>query len=160
MTSVLDQGNLDYNGQKDHKCKEEVVEETSEHVVFLVSEFSGVDFIEDLAEDEGVEDHCVVEGLLSGNHGSVCLRYVERCQTNFGRVVSVTKDLFASKEHGQKKSGLIKGLSHDVSPHNWGDNEFSSLVGFSSQQVFSRWFSCKCECSESIHDKVNPEHLD
>jgi hypothetical protein len=66
LSSVLDHHDL-HDDSHDHDEQEEaVVEESLEHIVLVSTKLSGVDFVEDLHENESVEYHCVVIALGSG----------------------------------------------------------------------------------------------
>ena len=68
-TTILNQSGLHKQGANDDEEEETVVEEALEYVVLLVEEFAGVDFVEDLHENEGVEDDRVQSDLV--DNGSV-----------------------------------------------------------------------------------------
>lgn len=65
-----------------------------------------------------------------------------------------------SNEQYDKKNGNLKeGLTKKVSPHDWVYNEFLSTLRFSVHESVGRRFSSQSKSGESIHDHVNPQHL-
>ena len=152
-TSILDHDDLDGDGQDDDGDEQPVVEETTEDVVVHGSKLSWVDFIEDLHEHKGVEDHGIdVESV--GSH-SLFLIVVEGC------IISEWKseDISTGEEHNDKDGSLIDALTDDVSPHDWGNDDIVSAIGRLVEEVITGGFSSKSEGSEGVHDQVNPEHL-
>ncbi len=74
LASVFDHGQLNDDGGNDDDQEERVVEEVFENVSFFCLEFSGVDFIENLEEDEDVEEDaimftCLIIPILDLNGG-------------------------------------------------------------------------------------------
>jgi hypothetical protein len=124
-STILDQKNLNQNGEENDSCEKEIVKETSENVVFFRTKFSRVNFIENLHKDEGVEEQGVMLGFLGSFHvtcGIVDLK--ERCVIFIGK----TKDLSSPEEEHNKKCCLPEGLSDDISPHDRCNNKFMSAV--------------------------------
>ena len=60
LPSKLDTGELDYESHNHNYEEERVVEEVFEDVYFLSFELTGVDFVEDLEQDESVEEVAIV----------------------------------------------------------------------------------------------------
>lgn len=60
FTSVFDHGQLNDDGSNQNNQEKWVVEEVFKDVGFLWLKFSGVDFIEDLKQDENVEEDAVM----------------------------------------------------------------------------------------------------
>ena len=57
--------NLNYDGENFY-CKEEpIIEESLEHIIFILFEFSAVDFIEDLKEHENLEKQSVMNSFFN-----------------------------------------------------------------------------------------------
>ena len=50
-------------------------------------------------------------------------------------------------------------MEDDVSPHKWGDDIFVSRVWHSQQEFFWWGFRGKSQSSQSVHDQVDPKHL-
>jgi hypothetical protein len=65
--TVLNKNNLHKACNKDDEEEHEVIEETSEYIIFLNSKLSGIDFIEYLHKHKGVEHQCVVACFLRWN---------------------------------------------------------------------------------------------
>ena len=71
LTSEFYAGQLDENGHDEDDDEEGVVAEVREDIEFGFFEFSGVDFVEDLHQDECVEEDAVVfSGLVGPFFGS------------------------------------------------------------------------------------------
>ena len=89
----------------DDEQEEEVVEEPSEWVVLLFSDFPGVELVEDLHEDESVEN----DGIQS----------LSVCAFNWsGSVWDVqVPESWASKLEEEHDEELVSSNSHDLSPH-------------------------------------------
>lgn len=66
-STVLNEEVLHDNRTNNDAQEQEVVEESGEDVVLLESKLSGVDFVEDLHKDKGVEDQSVVLSLLGSS---------------------------------------------------------------------------------------------
>ena len=64
VSSVLNACERDGEGEKENHADERVVEEIAEDVDFAGLELPGVDFVEDLQQDEGVEEDAVVLAAL------------------------------------------------------------------------------------------------
>ena len=64
LASEFDAGHLDGNCNDEDDDEEGVVEEVGEDVEFGFLEFSGVDLVEDLHQDKGVEEDAVVFACL------------------------------------------------------------------------------------------------
>ena len=60
LSSELNAGELDRDGDDEDDKEERIVEEILENVQLSFLEFPGVDFIEDLHQDEGVEEYAVM----------------------------------------------------------------------------------------------------
>lgn len=66
VSSELHAADLNYESEDEDDEEEGVVEEVLEDIDFVGLEFAGVDFVEDLHEDEGVEKEAVVFARLNG----------------------------------------------------------------------------------------------
>ena len=60
LSSVLNACELNQNGDEEDDEEEGVVEEVGEDVQLSFLQFPGVDFVEDLHQDKGVEEDAVV----------------------------------------------------------------------------------------------------
>ena len=68
LATVLDHSDLDHSCP-DYDSKEEiVVEETSKYVVLFGAKLSRVNLVENLHENEGIEQDCVVLSFLGRDH--------------------------------------------------------------------------------------------
>ena len=54
---------------------------------------------------------------------------------------------------------MIERVSKNVSPHNFWHNWSLFWVWLSFKNIITWWFSGKSKCSEGVHDKINPKHL-
>jgi hypothetical protein len=106
---------LHYNRAQDDSEEEEIVEETVEDIVLLGSDLPGIDLIEDLHEDEGVEDQTEVLGFLSGGEGTV--DRINDEEWDIG-IVGIAEHLFAAKKQHKQDCDLEDSLPHNVSPHD------------------------------------------
>lgn len=156
LSTILDKGALNYYCSNDNSQEEEIVEEALEDVILFVSKFSGVDFIKDLHEYESVKDESIVLGLLSWYCIVVGVIDEEGCII----CIFQPEDGFSCKQEYNQDCGLEDSLSNNVSPHHSCNNEFSSAIRCFQKKFIARWFSCKGKSSTSIHNQVNPEHLD
>ena len=146
------------DGEDQDELEEPVVEEAGENVELTLSEFTGVDLVEDLHEDEGVEDdgevlHLVLVSVpLFGSHVS--------SWEELG-LVSVVKseDVLSSEEEDAKDNSLVNTLSEDVSPHHLGDDGLGSAVWWVVKDSLIGCFGGKSEGSKGVHDQVDPEDL-
>lgn len=50
-------------------------------------------------------------------------------------------------------------MAQDVSPHNWSDNLFIFILWLSIEDIISRWLGGKSKGTKSIHNQINPKHL-
>ena len=64
LSSVLNHSQLNDDGGDDNNQEELVVEEVLKDVVLVVLQLSGVDFVEDLKQDENVEEDGVMLSSL------------------------------------------------------------------------------------------------
>lgn len=74
LTTELDARNLDHNGDDQDENEERVVKEVLEDVDLGLFQLSGIDFVEDLHQDESVEEDTVMSSILvvpvSGVHSN------------------------------------------------------------------------------------------
>ena len=116
-----------HNGRaQDYAQEQKVVKEPMENVVLFGFELAGVDLVEELEEDEGVEDDGVVLGFLGWGEGAV--DGVDDIE-GYALVVGVAEEAVALEEEDDEHGYLEEPLSEDVSPHNFGHNALSTLVG-------------------------------
>ena len=70
------------------------------------------------------------------------------------------KDPWAGKQHDRQDDDLEYGVEAYKSPHFWCNDIFVAAVRHPLEQFVLRRLCCKGESSESIHDQIDPEHLD
>ena len=156
---------MDNEGQNKDEEEHEIVEETIEHVVFLLTKLTSVDLIEKLHENEGLENNSVsldfCRGLIQFPFGSA------RVSSNIflGGVEWIVILIFYVEKithlvHEYEKDGNLKnGLTNDVSPHNSVDNGIGFFRGHAVEKEIIRRLSSESKGSECVHDQVNPEKL-
>lgn len=66
LTTVLDEGKLYCDCQRDNEDEHPIVEEVGEHIIVMFVDFATVDLVKDLHKDKRVEDHCVVIAIVNG----------------------------------------------------------------------------------------------
>ena len=70
-----------------------------------------------------------------------------------------SEKLSSEDEHTHENDELVDTLTDDVSPHGGIDDHGSLAHWLTVHESIMGWLCCECKGSESIHDKVNPEHL-
>ena len=99
LPRVLDEDYLQYCGGDENQREQEVVEEVFEHIPLGGEQLSGVYFIEDLEEDEGVEEKSkafyVIMVMIAGP----------------------SKEEVAFEKHKPQKDDLEDRLNHNVANH-------------------------------------------
>jgi len=141
-----------------------VVEKVGENVVFALSKLAGVDLVEQLHEDEGLENYRVHENLLSGLLYDPALTKVGFNLLKGGvegiRLIVNDVEHFATpEEEDEKDDDLEDSLANDVSPHDGVDNHVSLSGGLADKNCIAGGLSSEGKSSESVHDQVDPEHL-
>lgn len=115
-------------------------------------------------EHEGLENHSVEGGLVGGVIKSklsarvcvkVCLVNVERSLLGEGQL----EHSLTGKKHDQKHDDLVNALADNVTPHRWIHNLLETGLGLTLKKRLGGWLSRQSQSSESVHDKVNPQHL-
>lgn len=66
----------------------------------------------------------------------------------------------SSEKKNQEDSHLIEGLSNDVASHYRGNDSVVSGVGFLIEKLLRGGLSGQGQSTASVHNEVNPEHLD
>ena len=177
-STVLDHNPLNDEGEDSDANEPGVVAEAREDIEFTVTKLTGIDLVEKLHEDESLEDDCVKLTLLGGFtelvipscNLSCCKRWICFINLLFNVFFVVvewiilfvleTEKLGSVDEKDHQNDKLIKSLAKDVSPHD----SVNDLLGLAGRLAIHKgimgWLSSKCEGSKSIHNEVNPEHLD
>lgn len=179
--TILDHDVLNDEGEDGDKDEPPIVADTGANVEFLLSKLTGVELVEELHEHECLENHGVKLALFSGysDQRFKVVRLLLRDYTTgsgdcfflfFDPVIIVveriallngeSKDLGSPDEHSQKDNELVYSLAEDVSPHDIVNNLFGLASWLAFHECIVRWLSSEGKCSEGVHDKVNPEHLD
>ena len=143
----FNEGNLDDDCDEFNEDEHGVVAEIFKDIDLVSLELSGIDFIEDLHEDESVEDNSVMYGVFGGPMLVLNTR---------GDI----QDLGAEEKKNDQHNNLIDGLTKDISPHDTIDEVLVSAIGLSLEEFIFGGFSGKGQRSKGIHDKIDPEHLD
>jgi len=166
----------------DQDTEEEfVVEELLEHIEISFSNFSTVDVVEDLEENEGVKDPGKMLKLLlaivvSFGIGFPCNSLVlyatiigiGRCVKWAWRnttcwcieiVLEITHGL--SENHKNKHDNSVPGRNTDnLSPDSFAHQRIIGIHGFALDHVLEWGLSRQCKSGEHIHDQVDPQELD
>jgi len=183
--TVLAHPHLHDDDEQEDSDEFKVVEEVAEHVVLLVTKFARVDNVEDRHHHEDLEDHgeeCALGSRVIVSAGCIS----SKCKAPDGRVflfqVGLVKDLIhpvfldiewlvlivilkiekahSSKQEDQENNDLVECMSENVAPHDGVDDLLVACVGLAFQKFFIRRLGCQGEGSKSVHDQVDPEHLD
>lgn len=141
----LDEDDLEDDGDDDDHPEHAVGEDVLKHVG-LVVDLSGVELVEDLHEDEGVED----EGVVLGGFGAVAKTATDGDVEEDGTLV----------DEEEEDEELEEGLADDVSEHESGDQGLVLSVGDSVEELLGGELGGEGEGGEGIHDEVDPEELD
>ena len=145
-------------------------------------DLSGVDEVEDLQHDKGVEDEGVMPRVILGRQeGSlvilVAVDPVEPstadCSSNVSliplvlRVILVNLSLverililwnehLSEEDHADHDDELEEGLSDDVLGHQLGNDVGVSSVWLPQQEIFMWVLSGKSKRGQRVHDQVDP----
>lgn len=130
-SAELNEHKLHADDQEEDGNESKVVAESSEHVVFVVQQLSGINHVEDLHEDKGLEhngvDMALVGGLVQDQSVSHDSLWVGQCKVikpfliNIERIrvlVRQVEPVSAEEQEEKENNDLIDGMSHDVSPHD------------------------------------------
>ena len=90
--------------------------------------FPTVYFVEYLHEDESIEDHSIMETVIS------CPKLIRSAEFN-------SKQETTTEEQNREDENLKERLTEDISPHNSCDNVVILWIRFSFYYVFFRWLS-------------------
>jgi len=160
--SVLDHQDLDTNCGEDNREEEEVVEEAGEDVELFLAEFSCVDLVEDLDEDEGMEDQGIVSKLVSYilSH-LIALTFLvafvhHSVETLLVIVVVKAENGLPCEEEDEKNNDLINSLAHYVADHDRGHDVVVTWVWLILEQGFIRALGSKRKGSKSFNDQFYP----
>lgn len=142
-------------------------------------DLSGVDLIEELHHDEGVKNDGVVlrwRGMQRSVPAAVnikdLLTWIMRTTQDHTELFILSNSICPLKQywrlirwltHKQQSEDdyeLVDAVAQDVLSHGTGDQRFVSTVGFSHQQRFSWRFGGQSQRCKSVHDQVDPQHLD
>lgn len=63
------------------------------------------------------------------------------------------------KDENEENSDLVDGLSDNVLKHDRGDNVVRFLIRRFIEEFFGGGFGGKGKSGKTVHDKVNPQHL-
>lgn len=181
---VEDVGEDVLEGECNHQDTEEefVVEEVLDDIEISFSNFSAVDVVEDLEEDEGVKDPSemfkLFLAIVVSFNSSVkfflsCLEIFQflvrslwvqstwMCSACWciGFVVKITHGL--SEEHENNHDDCVPGRNtDDLSPDSFAQNWVFGIDGFTLDDVLEWWLSRQSKSGEDVHDQVDPQELD
>jgi len=176
-TTILDHSPLNDKGEDGDANEPWVVAEVGEDVVFTVTKLTSIELVEQLHEDKALEDNCVKLAFLGGSAklvipfsflscGEWCIFQLHLVNVFFSVIewrVSFeceTKKIGSEEKKSHQDDELVESLAEDVSPHD-SVNDLLGLAGrFTVHECIIRWLGGKCEGGKSVHNKVNPEHLD
>lgn len=175
--TVLDHAILNDEGQDRDANEPSIVAETSEDVEVLVTKLTGVDLVEELHEDESLEHNGVELALLrsrieediqlSGCSGTssesklflLCINVLLVVVEWLILLVDEPEEILSDAEKKDQDDELVESLSEDVSPHDCIDDLGGLACWLAIQEGIIRRLSGKGECSEGVHDQVDPKHL-
>ena len=129
-------------GPNYHRHEYVVVEDPIEHVPLAVA-LPGVDLVEELHPDKGVEEQGPVNGRV--------VRVVPR-------VFFQLEERFAVKQENEHYDQLVEGVTDDVFEHCAGDEGLGPAVWLPAQQILCRRFSSEGQGGERVHDEIYPQH--
>mmetsp|Transcript_13899 Transcript_13899/g.38198 ORF Transcript_13899/g.38198 Transcript_13899/m.38198 type:complete len:228 (-) Transcript_13899:683-1366(-) len=137
VSSELDDRPLCDDGEEDHHEEHRGTVQGS-HWVESIANFTGVEFVEHLAEDKGVED----DGEMVG-----------------GPVLAIVHH-WTFVEEEDEQGELVCGLDEDVTPHRAADQTGVTAVWSAVQKFQSWWFRSESKGTHGVHDQIHPKHHD
>jgi len=114
--------NLNYDGENFYRKEEPIIEESLEHIIFILFEFSAVDFIEDLKEHENLEKQSVMNSFFNIPNAQI----ISKARWDIKKNRSF-------EQNNCEDDDLEDSLSEDISPHVRGDDWFISGIRRSIQ---------------------------
>lgn len=102
------------DGEENDEKEQRIVEETCKYIVFVGFKFSGIDFVEDLQEDEDLEEHCQVDTVLEVPLFNL-------------KTIFNTEDLRTVEKNGSHDNNLVDTVTEDVLPHGGSNHNFMTL---------------------------------
>ena len=78
---------------------------------------------------------------------------------NFQSQRAWNSEKFGHKQDDWKNTHLENCMQNDISPHERCNDVLGSWVWHSQEQFFWWRLSSEGQCSQCIHDKINPKHL-
>lgn len=147
-TSELDDEKLADKDANDNQNEEVVVGNVAEHIDVILGQLSRVEEIEDLQENERVKENAQMHArlaipvLLVQPDGALHI-----------------KNLRSPEQDDDQNNYLENGTDHDEAPHLRSDDLLCARVGHAEKKLIGRRLSCQCESSQSVHNQVDPQHL-
>jgi hypothetical protein len=77
----------------------------------------------------------------------------------YRKVQDLNKQKYTFEENGSKNNDLKRALSNNVLPHVRGNQILETRVRFSFEKIIAWRFSGEGERSKSVHNEVDPQHL-
>jgi len=157
---------LDKEGKSKDKEEDPAVEELLEDVVFAWSNHTAVDFVEELEEDKGCEDHSQVN-LLGFGHSLLFAGvwyfsiYLGASISSLG-VLVVVKSVHSSTEPDDEEHNRAHPGSNsiDLAPDSLAKDLCVNCDSWLVNHRGQRRLSCKGQSSKYVHDEVDPDELD
>ena len=160
---------MNHNGQEHDEQEEPVVEEARENVIVAVSQLAGINLVENLHEDEGLEadsvelslqTHCVLRARrLYSVERSVLLAIALGVDKRGVSIVIEAKPVFAACKNKEHNDNLVESLAEDVPPHDFVHNLVGFGFRFAVEKILAGRLSSEGESCKGIHNQVDPKHL-
>ena len=163
-TTELDNDHLNTEGEENDANEHPVVEEVLEDVELMLTELTGVDLVEQLHEDEGLEHHSVAfnfHSWLVGHPTSFRVRCNLIC-IGIERIVVLilnAEDFSVLVHENKENNDLEDSLTENVSPHDFVDDSISLFGWLAVHEAVIGWLSGKSKSSKGVHNQVDPEEL-
>lgn len=147
-------------------------------------EFFAVDEVEHLHHDKSVEDeskvsreyseltvnlfivavsaHCFESPAPDCSTDDAVFPFELRMASEDCLVVRVNwlrNEVFSEKDENHDDHELENRLANDVLEHSFRDDVLISRVRRPMQHLFRWWFCGECQWTQSVHDQVDPKHL-
>ena len=146
--------------------KHPVVEEVSKDVELALTQLPRIDHVEQLHHDEDIEHNGVhfdlggwLTFLICG--AWVCTNPLRVGVERIAVLVLDSKELLAVEKKGKEHTNLLDAVHENVSPHCAIDDHGVSAFWVSVfYNTFTRWLGSQRQGSKSVHNEIDPKHLD